>query len=58
MNPYLFWLIPALLLVVMMGMMVLMARRAGCMRERRAQCCGGPATETKGPKEPSSRSPT
>jgi hypothetical protein len=46
----LFLLIAALCLVLMIGMMVMMARHAGCMRERRAQCCGGPATETKEPK--------
>lgn len=48
---YLFWLIPALCLVLMIGMMVMMSRHAGCMRERSAQCRGAPATETKGPKE-------
>lgn len=53
MGLYLLWLIPALCLVLMIGMMVMMFRHAGCMRERRALCCGGPATETQGPKEPS-----
>ena len=47
----LFWLIPALCLVLMIGMMVMMFRHAGCMRERRAQCCSGPAIESKQPKE-------
>jgi cytochrome c-type biogenesis protein CcmH/NrfF len=53
MDLYLLWLIPALCLVLMIGMMVMMFRHAGCMRERRARCCGTPATEPNSMKEPS-----